>query len=114
MAVLRHETPNLLLHDPLAEIIHDSTLIPGFMLMQSITVSKWSIEGRAVATDSRFHLYYGVKPCISTFLRFDVLEQFRYIKQVLEDLGFCTLNEIHLKFVRKPRNARRENDEPVA
>lgn len=97
----------------LNEIIIDSTLIPRLILVQPVAVSKWSIEGRAVATDSRFLLYYGIKPCISTFLRFDDLDQFQYIKQAFEDLGFCTLNKIHLKVVREPRTARPENQDSV-
>ena len=83
-----------------ASILADDTLLPGLMLTQSITVSQWSIAGQPVPTESRFHLYYGIKPCVSTTLRFDTIEQYNYIKQVLSDLKFCTLNELHLKPVK--------------
>jgi hypothetical protein len=87
----------------LNEIIRDSTLIPRVMLMQDINVSKWSIAGRTVATGSCFSLFYGIKPCVSTLLFFDALQDFYHIRQILKDLHFCTLNEIHLKAVKKVR-----------
>src|SRR5690606_33506611 len=53
----------------LTELLQRSALLPGSMLLQGFDISKWLIEGQAVATQSRVMLYYGMKPCISTFLR---------------------------------------------
>ena len=38
-----------------------------------------------------------MKPCISTFLEFETIGQYEFIKRVLADLDFCKLNEKHLK-----------------
>lgn len=85
----------------LNEIIRNSTLIPGVMLLQGVDVSKWLIEGQPVATQSRIMLYYGMKPCLSTFLQFETTGQFECIKRVLSDLDFCKLNEKHLKLIKR-------------
>jgi len=81
----------------LNEIIRNSALIPGVMLLQGVNISKWLIEGKPVGTQSTITLYYGMKPCISTFLEFETTSQFEFIKRVLSDLEFCKLNEKHLK-----------------
>lgn len=81
----------------LAELIQNPTLLPGSMLLLGVDISKWLIEGQPVETQSRIHLYYGMKPCISTFLEFETTGQFEFIKRVLADLDFCKLNEKHLK-----------------
>ena len=85
----------------LNEIIRNSALIPGVLLLQSFDISKWSINGRSVAVQSMVNLNYGMKPCISTFLQFETIEQFQYVRQVLSDLHFCTLNEKHLKPIKR-------------
>lgn len=85
----------------LAELIQNSALIPGCMLLQGINISKWLIEGQPTETHSRIHLYYGMKPCISTFLQFETTAQFEFIKRVLSDLNFCKLNEKHLKPIKR-------------
>ena len=85
----------------LNEIIQDSALIPGVLLVQSARISKWCINGQSAATQSHIMLYYGMKPCISTFLEFHTVEQFQFVKQVLSDLHFCTLNEKHLKPIKR-------------
>jgi hypothetical protein len=85
----------------LTEIIQNSALIPGSMLLQSVDISKWLIEGQPVATQSQIMLYYGMKPCISTFLQFETTGQFEFIKRVLSDLDFCKLNEKHLKPIKR-------------
>ena len=81
----------------LNEIIQNSSLIPGVMLLQGYDISKWLIEDQAVVTQSQILLYYGMKPCISTLLQFQTTDQFEFIKRVLSDLHFCELNEKHLK-----------------
>jgi hypothetical protein len=85
----------------LNEIIRNSALIPGVMLLQGVEVSKWLIEGQPAATQSRINLYYGMKPCISTFLQFETTGQFEFIKRVLSDLEFCKLNEKHLNPIKR-------------
>lgn len=77
----------------LAELVQRSNLLPGSMLLQGVDISKWLIEGQPVATESRVALYYGMKPCISTFLEFETIGQFECIKRVLTDLDFCKLND---------------------
>ena len=85
----------------LNEIIRDSALRRGVLLQQSFEISKWLINGQPAAIRSRVHLDYGMKPCISTFLKFETVEQFVFVKKVLSDLDFCTLNEKHLKPVKR-------------
>jgi hypothetical protein len=85
----------------LTELIQHSSLLPGSMLLQSAHISKWLIEGQPVTTQSRVTLYYGMKPCISTFLQFETTSQFDFIKRVLADLNFCKLNEKHLKPIKQ-------------
>jgi hypothetical protein len=85
----------------LAELIQHSALLPGSMLMQSVDISKWLVEGQPVNTQSEIMLYYGMKPCISTFLQFETTSQFEFIKRVLLDLDFCKLNEKHLKPIKE-------------
>lgn len=85
----------------LNEIIQNSTLIPGVMLLQGVDVSKWLIDDQPVATQSRIVLYYGMKPCISTILQFQTIDQFEFVQQVLSDLQFCKLNEKHLKPIKR-------------
>lgn len=85
----------------LNEIIQNSKLIPGSMLLQRVEISKWLIEGQPVATQSWMVLYYGMKPCISTFLQFETTGQFEFIKRVLSDLDFCKLIEKHLKPIKR-------------
>lgn len=85
----------------LSELIQRSTLLPGSMLLQSIDISKWLINGQPAATRSQIMLYYGMKPCISTFLEFETAGQFEFIKQVLADLNFCQLKEKHLKPIKQ-------------
>jgi hypothetical protein len=85
----------------LNEIIRNSTLIPGAMLLQGVDISKWLIQDQPVATQSQIMLYYGMKPCISTFLQFRTTDEFEFIKRVLSDLQFCKLNEKHLKPIKR-------------
>lgn len=81
----------------LTELIQHSALLPGSLLVQGVDISKWLIEGQPVTTQSNVMLYYGMKPCLSTFLEFETTEHFEFIKRVLSDLEFCKLNEKHLK-----------------
>jgi len=81
----------------LTELVLRSNLLPGSMLLQGVEISKWLIEKQPVATQSRVMLYYGMKPCVSTFLQFETTGQFEFVKRVLADLDFCKLNEKHLK-----------------
>jgi hypothetical protein len=99
----------------LTELIQNPTLIPGSMLLQMVQISKWLVEGQPVATQSMITLYYGMKPCISTFLEFDTTGQFEFIKQVLSDLDFCKLNEKHLKPIKRglKKKAEKISDEPA-
>lgn len=85
----------------LTELLQRSALLPGSSLLQSVEISKWLIEGQPVATRSQMVLYYGMKPCISTFLQFKTTSQFEFIKRVLVDLDFCKLNEKHLKPIKQ-------------
>ena len=81
------------------------------MLVQGVDVSKWLIEGQPSATQSRFILYYGMKPCISTHLQFQTTDEFEFVKRVLSDLQFCKLNEKHLKPMK--RGSKKKSGEDV-
>jgi hypothetical protein len=95
----------------LAELIRNRALLPGSVLLQAVEISKWLIEGRAAKTRSRIHLYYGMKPCISTFLQFETVGQFEFIRRVLSDLRFCTLNEKHLKPIKRELKIRTRGED---
>lgn len=84
----------------LNEIIRDSAVAPGVLLLLSVGISKWLINGQPVPTQSQINLHYGMKPCISTFLQFQTVDEFQFVKQVLSELHFCTLNEKHLKPIK--------------
>ena len=84
----------------LNEIIRNNAIVPGVLLLQSVDISKWLINGQPVPTESTINLNYGMKPCISTFLDFQTVEHFQFIKGIFSDLRFCTLNEKHLKPVK--------------
>lgn len=71
------------------------------MLMGSFTFSKWLVDGHAIPAASRVNLFYGAKPRISTLFQFETVEQFHFVKKILEDLRFCTLNEKHLRVVKR-------------
>jgi hypothetical protein len=85
----------------LDEMLRDEALIPRLMLVEAFAISQWSIKGRSSPTDSRVHLYYGLKPRLSTFLQFDTIEQFNFVKHVLENLRLCRLNARHLREVKR-------------
>ena len=90
----------------LNEIIRNSALAPGVLFVQMCNISNWLINGQRVATQSMINLNYGMKPCVSTFLQFETVEQFEFVKKVLSDLHFCTLNEKHLKPVKRGKKSR--------
>jgi hypothetical protein len=85
----------------LNEIIRNSALVPGVMLLQSVGVSKWLIDGQPVTTQSRFMLNFGMKPCLTTFLQFQTIFEFDFVRRVLSDLKLCELNLKHLKPIKQ-------------
>jgi hypothetical protein len=97
--------------ESLHEIINDDALIPDVLLMQGVAISQWLIEGQPVATDSRFLVYYCPRPCLTTWLNFETIEQFQCIRRVFEDLDFCELHEKYLKpeRIRASRESRNGN-----
>ena len=98
----------------LKEIIRDGALRPGVLLLQSVEISKWLIKGQPTPTQSHIMLYYGMKSCISTFLEFQTVEEFQFVKQVFTDLNFCTLNEKHLKPNKRGKSADLPNEPHAA
>ena len=85
----------------LEEILRDDALTAGktssFSLLQGVAISKWRIHGQEIPTSSEITLYYGEHPCISTFLQFEDIGHFLFIRRVLEDLRLCKLSEKHLQ-----------------
>jgi len=69
----------------------------GIVLNASMQISKWLINYKEVSTESTLSVSYGAKPWISTFFTFSSMDEFDYIKGVLEELGICRLNEKYLK-----------------
>jgi hypothetical protein len=100
-----HSLPPEQVEKCLNELIRDNVSKPDepirLMLLQPVAIGKWRINGQEIAISSEITLYYGLRPCISTFLQFETVEQFRYIKRVLEELRFCKLNEKHLKVIKR-------------
>jgi hypothetical protein len=100
----------------LNEIIRNRAGIRRIIFSPSINLSKWLIDGQAVDTQSMISLFYGMKPCISTFLKFETTSQFEFVKQVLSELDFCKLNEKHLKPTKRElkKKVGKIPDEPAA
>jgi len=71
-----------------------------YLLLQSIAVTQWRIDGKDFATDSTFNMNYGILPCLSTSLRFDTIEHFHSIQRVLNDIKLCKLDARHLRPVK--------------
>jgi hypothetical protein len=97
----------------LEEIIRDNTLRSEVMLVQSFVISQWSINCHPIGTNSIVSLFYGAMPRISTHLLLETVEHFQHIKHVLADLEFCTLNEKHLKPIRRSAKGKNPNDDAV-
>jgi hypothetical protein len=89
----------------LNELIRNDSLYvsgrSGAMLLCGVEISKWRIKGEESPTKSHVGIYYGAKPRISTFLGFRDIEEFRFIDQVLQELGLCRLDEKYLKIKKK-------------
>lgn len=89
----------------LNELIRNDSLYvsgrSGAMLLCGVEISKWRIKGEESPTKSHVGIYYGAKPRISTFLGVRDIEEFRFIDQVLGELGLCRLNEKYLKIKKK-------------
>lgn len=84
------------------ELVLDEQLRVGqdVILLEPISIAKWLVNGRQSVTHSLIVLYYGSSPLLSTFLHFDSLEEFQYIRDVLQSLNLCRLNDKHLKLER--------------
>jgi hypothetical protein len=89
------------------ELVLDERLYVGqhVNLLEPVSIAKWLINARPSATHSSINLYYGSFPLLSTFLRFDTLEDFEYIREVMQTLKLCRLNDKHLKLVRRANAA---------
>lgn len=85
------------------ELVSDEHLCVGqhVNLLEPISIAKWLIDDTQTMTHSSIVLYYGSSPLLSTFFRFDTLEDFHYIRDVLQTLKLCRLNDKHLKLERR-------------
>jgi len=85
----------------LEELIRDDSLfVPGgdgAVVLAGVRISSWRMGDREVPTDSHIHVYYGACSRISTALTFNDLDEFSFVRQVLEEVVLCRLNEKHLK-----------------
>ena len=81
------------------ELVLDEQLCVGqhVNLLEPVSIAKWLINERQSATRSSIILYYGSLPLLSTFLRFETIEEFQYIQHVMRTLKLCRLNDKHLK-----------------
>jgi hypothetical protein len=79
----------------LDEIVNNPALHAS--VAQWFLVSKWLIDAQPVPTRTRIGWHCGQSSVMSTFFQFESIEHFRYVKQVLADLGLCTLNDKNLK-----------------
>jgi hypothetical protein len=69
----------------------------GAVVMAGVRISRWRLRDLDSATHSLINIYYGANPRISTFLTFNEIEEFMFVRQALDDAGLCRLNEKHLK-----------------
>jgi hypothetical protein len=76
-------------------------------LDQYFKITQWIIDRKPVNTRSTLTMHYGAIPCLTTRLWFESVGQFHYIRDVMIDLGLCTLNEQHLKLMKPPPDASR-------
>lgn len=72
-------------------------------LSRIVRIQEWRIAGVPVPTSSSVHWDFGSSPGISTFLSFGDRAEFDYVREVLERLKICRLNEKHLKPQKKSR-----------
>jgi hypothetical protein len=89
------------------ELVLDEQLCVGqhVNLLEPVVISKWLINAKQSATRSSINLYYGSLPLLSTFLRFDTLEEFQCVRDVMQTLKLCRLNDKHLKPVKRANAA---------
>lgn len=86
------------------EIVKEETSFPGeavkwLGLMKGVKIKRWNIAGQSVAIDSMIMINYGEVPCLSTHFYFNAVEEYQYVKSVLEDLSLCKLNDKYFKRV---------------
>jgi hypothetical protein len=77
-----------------------------FNLGQSFEITQWRVDGQEVPTQSLLSIHYGQLPCLTTFLQFETVEDFRSVQRVLADIGLCKLNEKHLKPMKASKTIR--------
>lgn len=88
----------------LGELISAGAIHPGAAYLESasltayIEISQWRMNRRsAPAYQSLLIAHFTLHPCLSTFFRFETVEDFRAIQHLLADLKFCKLDEKYLK-----------------
>jgi hypothetical protein len=84
----------------------DQALIDGlftFSLLRKAKVTRWRIGERSVNTDSDFHISFGRRGTLSTFLEFNTTEEFDAVASALSQARLCRLNPKHLKLKRQRR-----------
>jgi len=68
-----------------------------YILNVFFEISKWKIKDQLHDTKSELIIWHTPFPCLTTEFQFEKLDHYYYIKQILEDLKICKLNEKHLK-----------------
>jgi hypothetical protein len=93
------------------ELVADEALCAGqhLNLLEPVPVTHWSIDGTEVPTASQFMLYYGSLPTLGTSLRFNSVEEFQRIRDVLQAIKLCKLNEKHLRLDKRAPPSRRDH-----
>jgi hypothetical protein len=72
-------------------------------LWQDFVITKWRHRDSESLTNSILGVQYDIWPHLSTNLQFESVDQFNYVRGVLGDIGLCSLNEKHLKLLRRGR-----------
>lgn len=94
----------------LAELVSNDPLCVGqhLNLLEPVFITKWLIHEKPSVTRSSITLNYGTFPVLSTSLHFETLEEFQYVRDVLQTLKLCRLNDKHLKLERIPAKFRQQ------
>jgi hypothetical protein len=69
----------------------------GATVTASYVIQSWKISGSPLNTNSHLHIYYGAKSLVIPKFRFESIEEFNFIKNLMSDLKICELNPVHLK-----------------
>ena len=70
------------------------------LFSRSWRITKWKIDSLEVSTESTLSVDFAADPHITTFLRFNNLTEFNFVRDAFTKTKLCKLNEKHLREVK--------------